>query len=283
MPKITSLKKFLKNTLKKIGVNYYRIFAPYGNDDLAECFLKLGLKKSDNVFVHSSYDKFLGFNGKPYDVIKSIQKIIGETGTLLMPSMPFGDSAYRYISSGKKFDVRKTPSAMGLLTELFRRDPDTIRSAHPTHPILANGPMTDVFVANHEQATTPCGKYSPFDKLAELDGKILLLGTGIQVLTFFHYLEERFEEAIPRSPFTEDQFIVTFFDENAKEITVQTRLYDQNISRSRNLVPLEQQLKTNGQWQRSKLGALEIVVLSVGDIVKAYQQLIEKNIFCYDE
>lgn len=282
MSKTTKLKRTLKNTVKKITVSYHRIFMSYGRDDLVKSLSKLGLSESDNVFVHSSYDKFLGFQGKPYDVVESIRQVAGATGTLLMPSMPFRDTAYRYIKSGKRFDLRKTPSAMGLLTELFRRDPDTRRSSHPTHPILANGPLADFFISSHEKATTPCGKHSPFDKLAERHGKILLLGTGVEVLTFFHYLEERFEEAMPRSPFTEDQFTVVFSGDNGDEKVIHTRLYDPAVSRSRSLSPLQHQLKINGHWKWLKLGALEVVLISVDDIFQAYQQLVEQNIFCYD-
>ncbi len=282
MSRVTNLKKTLKNTVKKITVGYHRRFMSYGRDDLIIILSKLGLSESDNVFVHSSYDQFLGFQGKPYDVVESIRQVIGATGTILMPSMPFKDSALRYITSGKKFDLCKTPSAMGLLTELFRRDPDTRRSSHPTHPILANGPLADFFISGHEKATTPCGKHSPFDKLTERGGKFLLLGTGIEVLTFFHYLEERFEENMPRSPFTEDHHTVVFTGDNGDERVINTRLYDQAVSRSRSLSPLQHQLRINGHWKHLKLGTLKVALIRADDIVKAYQQLIAQNVFCYD-
>ncbi|NJS39886.1 MAG: AAC(3) family N-acetyltransferase [Rhodobacteraceae bacterium] len=59
------------------------------------------------------------------------------------------------------FDAKRTPSEMGLLTELFRRAPGAKRSLHPTHSVTALGPLAEQLTATHHQATTPSGRGTP--------------------------------------------------------------------------------------------------------------------------
>src|SRR5881397_1311983 len=45
--------------------------------------------------------------------------------------------AYFYVQKNPKFDLRRTPSKVGPLTEVFRPLPSVVRSLHPTHPVAA--------------------------------------------------------------------------------------------------------------------------------------------------
>ena len=63
--------------------------------------------------------------------------VLGPTGNLLMVSLPYRSSSLQYLSTLKCFDVRKTPSMMGLVSAYFRRRAGVLRSLHPTHPVLA--------------------------------------------------------------------------------------------------------------------------------------------------
>ena len=120
--------------------------------------------------------------------------------------MPFTGSAVEYARSHQIFDVLRTPSRMGLLTELFRRSPGVVRSVHPTHPVAVLGRPANDIVYEHYRSVTPCGVASPFGRLHERQGKILLLGTDISVLTFYHTVEELLEDSFPVSPFTKEVF-----------------------------------------------------------------------------
>src|SRR5262245_32060083 len=156
----------------------------------------LGVKHGDTLMVHSAYDSFHGFSGKPIEVLEMLEDLVALEGTLLMPSMPFTGTAVDYVRSGAITDIARTPSRMGLLTEIFRRQSGTIRIVSPPHPVLARGLQAVAMIQDHETAKSPCGAGSPFEKLLEASGKILFLGTSIETMTFFHYLEERFEDRL---------------------------------------------------------------------------------------
>src|SRR5262245_10853751 len=167
----------------------------------------LGVKHGDTIMVHSAYDSFRGFSGKPIEVLEMLEELVSLEGTLLMPSMPFTGTAVDYVRSGAVTDIARTPSHMGLLTEIFRSQSGTNRSVRPTHSVLALGVRCIAMIQDHTTAKSPCGAGSPFEKLLEADGKILFLGTSIETMTFFHYLEERFEDRLTVSPFTSEMFV----------------------------------------------------------------------------
>ena len=80
------------------------------------------------------------------------------SGTVLMPTLPFGGVAIDYARKNPVFDVRRTPSQTGLLTEIFRRSAGVLRSVHPTHPVAVAGHGAVEMVEGHHLAATPCGR-----------------------------------------------------------------------------------------------------------------------------
>src|SRR5437867_1927973 len=102
---------------------------------------ELGIVQGATIFLHSSMDEIMrrvpGMT--PFKLIQILQNALGEKGTLLVPTFPFVGKQYFYIQNNPKFDVRRTPSQVGLLTEVFRRLPGVVRSLHPTHPVAAWG------------------------------------------------------------------------------------------------------------------------------------------------
>ena len=197
-----SVKTRLKGYAKSLRHRYNQFAHGFGLSELEAGLRKLGLRDRDIVMVHSSLDQFEGFHGKVTDIIESLQSVVGSKGTILMPTIPFTGTAFEYIQRMKVFDVAKTPSQMGMITEIFRRTPGVLRSVHPTHSVAAWGARADELLKDHSKAQTPCGIHSPYARLNQVDGKILLLGVGIEAMTFFHALEEELESEMPFSPFT---------------------------------------------------------------------------------
>ena len=198
-----------------------------------------------------------------------------------MPSMPFSGSAVEYVRSGQMFDVRRTVSQMGLVTELFRRSSGTIRSLHPTHPVLASGSKADELLRGHLLARTPCGEHSPYAKLAGVDAKIVLLGTGIGSMTYYHHLEEQLESLLPKSPFTKETFDLAFRGYDGETLHVTTRLYDQALSAQRRLGGIEHELKMRGSWHEGSVGRLSVVVLEARVVSDAVRAMAERGTYCY--
>ena len=146
----------------------------------------LGLKKGDIVLIHSSF-KSLGYvHGGIESLINAILAVIGDSGTLIAPTLTYRDVSVDH----PVFDYINTPSCVGAVSEYVRLHPDSKRSIHPTHSCSVIGAKRDYFAAGHEIDRTPIGQNSPFFKLKEHGGKILMLGCGLGPNTSCHGIEE---------------------------------------------------------------------------------------------
>lgn len=281
LTKKTKLK--LKGQLNSIRKWYIRKRYAFNTDQFIALLRELGLREGDVVLVHSSFGAFQGFVGQPVDIISTLQKCVGEKGILLMPTMPFAGTALDYVRQGKPLNVRRTPSRMGLLTELFRRMPTVVRSVHPTHPVAAWGGLAETITADHEKCETPCGRHSPFGRLLDYNGRILFLGTGIGVLTFLHTVEEIMKDELPFPVFTEETFHLASTNASGVEVKTQTLLYDPAVSRKRNPFKLIPELKKRGKWKQARLGCLDVILLEAKDVLDTLQEMAKDGKYCYND
>ena len=149
----------------------------------------LGVREGGVLLVHSSL-RALGYvEGGPETVIQGLLAALGPEGTLLMPAL-----SYDYVTRrSPTFDVRHTPSNVGAIPEYFRTRPGTRRSMHPTHSVCAVGPRTGEMLDDHPLDDTSCGPHSPFHKLRDVGGQLLMLGCGLHANTSMHAIEELVE------------------------------------------------------------------------------------------
>jgi len=279
------LPKDAKSSLRKhyYGARsaYLRWRHPFSADDLLAALRKLGIGEGDVLLVHSAFAEFVGFEGGAPDVIRVLKDAVGASGTVMMPTLSFSGTAVAYAREGKVFDPRKTPSQVGLLTEVFRRSKGVARSLHPTHSVAVFSTEADYFVKDHHLAGTPCGAGTPFFRLFEKDGKILLLGVGMAALTFFHCVEELVERELPFSPFTSEVFIMQCSVDGKIVETAPMRLYDPGVSGRRDLSILENALRRKGAWHQEKVGNLKLIALKAADILFITRELAKQGIYCY--
>ncbi|HIJ83340.1 MAG TPA: AAC(3) family N-acetyltransferase, partial [Magnetococcales bacterium] len=162
---VANLKQKFKLQYRKLRLQAIRRFQSFGVGELADFLARLGVGSGRVVMVHCSWDGFEGFSGTPRDLIEILQRAVGREGTLLMPTLPFTGLARDWAESGQVFDVRRTPSQMGLVTELFRRSRGVVRSLHPTHPVAAWGALAETMTRDHYRCQTPCGAGSPYARM----------------------------------------------------------------------------------------------------------------------
>ena len=149
----------------------------------------LNLPQAATVLVHSSLKAFGHVPDGAQTVIDALMEYLLPEGMLLMPALS-------YVSVHKKqpvFDVRKTPSCVGIIPETFRKMNGVMRSMHPTHSVCGIGKHVRELLAEHHLDHTPCGEHSPFRLLPEVDGYILMLGCGLRPNTSMHAIEELVE------------------------------------------------------------------------------------------
>lgn len=276
-----TMRRGAKLWLHRVRLAWVRRWDSFTPADLLSALRRAGVRQGDVVMVHSSFDRFESFSGKPGDVISALQQAVGPAGTILMPTFPFDGLAVDYVARGEMLDVARTPSRMGLLTELFRRLPEVIRSAHPTHPVAAWGARANEMVARHHLARTPCGRGSPFARLLDCDGKILLLGVGIEAMSFFHAVEEFIEPMMPFTPFTKEFFSLRCRDRDGTILVTHTRLWDPHYARQRNIRKVTSALRASRAWKEVRLGNLNLSLLHARQVFEALRRLADQGVYCY--
>ena len=151
---------------------------------LAHDLRAIGLRRGDIVLVHSSY-RSLGIK-HPEMLIQALIQVIDDTGTLLLPALSYCQTPPTV------HNTLTTPSCVGVgfLPEYFRARAGTWRSLHPTHSVCGIGARVGELLGDHGEDTTPCGPHSPFHKLLQCGGKIVMLGCGLRPNTTMHAIEE---------------------------------------------------------------------------------------------
>ncbi|MBF0192632.1 MAG: AAC(3) family N-acetyltransferase [Magnetococcales bacterium] len=274
-------KRFVKGAWKKQRLSWRRRWLGFGPDTLKQTLTDLGIRSGDCLLVHSSLDRLEAFTGKSSAIIGVLQEVVGPSGLLLMPTLPFSGTALEWARSGALFDARTTPSRSGLLTELFRRSPGVVRSLHPTHAVAAWGERAEAFCRAHPHCSTPCGEGSPYAELVTENGKILFLGASIEAMTFFHAAEALLEAHLPFSPFTRESFSLPSRTPSGTVMTV-TRLFDPEVSRKRRIARLVPDLKRRGGWRHVRLGGAELLCLDARDVLATLSEMAAQGRYCYD-
>ena len=277
-----SVKRRLRGQWKSLRLTVVRRGCAFSGAELLQALRRLGIEPGDTLLVHSSLNQFEGFTGKPTDILILLQNAVGASGTLLLPTLPYTGSAVDYAIESGVFDVTRTPSKMGLLTELFRRTSGVVRSVHPTHAVAIWGASATEFAAGHAEAKTPCGGGTPYGRLLDCGGKILFLGCDIESMTFFHTVEEILEKRMPFSPFTKEEYVLQSRDGEGRIWETRTRLFDPAYSRKRNLRKLIPVLKRQGAWKEKRIGTLHMLLLETQQVLKACETLASRGTYCYD-
>jgi len=270
----------VKATLNTAKKRFIDTFLTYDAEDLKKTLRRHGVQEADTLFVHANFPNDSGFKGAPLDLVNALVDVVGEKGNLLMVSIPFRGSAYDYLDRGKPFNVKKTLSMMGLVTEMFRRRPGTLRSLHPTHPVLAVGKDAADIVAGHEDCVHPCGEGSPFAKFRDLNGKILFFDVSFGGITFYHHVEEMLQERIPFKIYHDRVFSVTVIDDGEKERTIETHVYNPELKRD--AFKLEAEMIRQGKLDKGRVGNSRFILVSAEDVVSCFSSLIEAGDYPYE-
>lgn len=278
---LRGLKEPVKRARHRARAAYVARFHAFTPADLVAALRGLGIAPGDVACVHSSFDRFQGFRGTVKDALQGLQDAVGTEGGLLMPTQPFNSAAVEWVRTHPLTDIARAPSLMGLMTEILRRTPGVVRSVNPTHPVAAWGPRGHALVGRDWEAGTPCGRGTAYHRLLEADGKILMLGTGVQPMTFYHCVEELIEPMMPFSPFTAEVFTLRTKDKAGEIRTSEMRLFEPVLSAKRRMSLLVPELKERRAWHRARVGGLEILAFRAAEVYEACRSMARKGRFCY--
>src|SRR5262249_12167014 len=202
---------------------------PLTEEDLRKILINdLRLVTGDLVYVHSGMDG-LNLDFPFYRLLFLIQEVIGITGTVVLPTYPnHRISSYEWLKQGNVFDVRRTPSYTGILTEFARRQRKAIRSLHPTKSVCAIGPAARELTATHHLSPYPYDTNSPYYKLIAGGGKIVGLGATTNYISFAYCVDDAFKEQFPVLVYHKQVFEAPCINYEGKRVTVKT--YAHNMS-----------------------------------------------------
>lgn len=192
----------------------------HGSFDTAALRAHLQQRVGDDfqiLMVHSSvnYMKPM-YTGTPLEMVRMLVDWCGPNRTLVMPAYYFGAPGFKGAADtfqhNPRFDLRRTPSQMGLATELFRRLPGVVISRHPVYRTAALGPLAQALTAGHERAVSPAGLGTPFEFMALHNARIIGIGKPMQVLTQAHHVEEAMGDEFPVASVVQEPLSMTLID-----------------------------------------------------------------------
>lgn len=170
-------------------------------ETLANDFRTLGVRPGDTVMLHASVRAVGEVAGGPDQIHLALGDALTADGTLLMyASCPqYYDEVGRGVHSADRerellaslpaFDARTARCARdnGALVELLRTWPGTRVNDHVAR-FAVRGGQTD-FLLSEQPWNDAFGQGSALERLVALDGRILLLGSDHDQVTFLHYAE----------------------------------------------------------------------------------------------
>ena len=155
---------------------------------LISALRNIGLKKGDDIFVHSDIGK-IGKIGDIHNSEKLANIIIDcfleviYPGTMIVPTFSYD------FPKKKDYNPKTSKSDVGALTNVFFERPDSIRSNHPIFSVSAIGDNAEYYIKINKNVCF--GKDSFFDKIVKKNVKNIGFGVKlIHALTLLHHVEE---------------------------------------------------------------------------------------------
>lgn len=244
-------------------------------DDLINDFKKVGLNPFDTVMVHSAFSTIKNIEGGVNTVLKAFKDYFKD-GLVLIPTHTWESMK----KDGDIMDVKKANSCVGYLSNAAIKDPDFIRSNHPTHSVCAFGKNALEYIKDDDFATTPVPPNGSFGKL-KYEGKILFIGCPLSKNTFIHSIEEEME--VPNR-FTEH--IYKFFTKNGDKLIEfnMPKHYNEKCEHiSENYEKLYKPFEASGALRRITILGVPSYLLDANSAYRTVKNILSIDIHAFDD
>jgi aminoglycoside 3-N-acetyltransferase len=231
------------------------------------CLKALGIVPGDGLLVHSAVQ----FLGRPVGglrmYLEAIQEAIEADGTLVVPTFNFG------FAHGENFDPQTTPSqGMGAFSEFVRQLPEAQRTTHPLQSIAAVGRNARDLASRDTASAFDPG--SAFERMLELDFKLLLLGADSRAVAMFHYCEQRAK--VPYRYWKDFTGLVgTATGWQARTYRMFAR--DLELNPQLTLDPVVETLQARGLWRSRSLNYGQVTTCNLKDFVAVADQFLAED------
>jgi len=240
-------------------------------DDIEKGLCELGLKRGDNVGVHSSLSSLGYVEGGADTVIDALLETVGEEGTVVMPTYSTNrreiERTQREVELGVTwkykilpYDPQETPCWTGRIPEAFRKRKGAVRSLNPTHSLAAIGPKADELVQG-------------WNKLLEADGYILLLGVDLGCCSAMHLAEERVH--LPPHILEKLEPPQELLEEYGADLGWPK--WDIGYGPYPDFAKMEKPCKEHGIMKTVRIGEATVKLLRLRDLINLYAEYLGKN------
>jgi aminoglycoside 3-N-acetyltransferase len=168
--------------------------------DLARDLGALGLRAGDTVMVHAGMRRVGRLLNGPDALVGALLDTVGPQGTLL--AYTDWDAAYDDLLDAEgrvpaawrdhvpPFDPAASRAIRdnGILAEFVRTTPGARRSGNPGASVAALGAMAEWITRDHP-LDDGYGEGSPFARLVEVQGRVLMVGAPLDTMTLLHHAE----------------------------------------------------------------------------------------------
>lgn len=252
-------------------------------EDIKDGLKRCGVKKGQNILVHTSLKSFGFVVGGAETIICSLLETVGEDGTIMMPSQTWKnldpEIGVHWEVPEKYYDMIRenwpaynkdiTPAiGMGCVAELFAKWPGRKRSDHPARSFAAVGKNAQYLTENHDIKNI-FGEGSPLSKLYDLDGYVLLLGVGYNKNTSFHLAETRAEY---KNKHESTQHSAVLVDGKRKWISYDTLEVDDS-----DFIEMGEAFEKEYDVKKVKIGNCDARLIRQRDVVDFAVKYIEKT------
>lgn len=163
---------------------------------------EIGLSSGDTIMVHASLRSVGEILGGPDVLTGALLDSLGDEGTMMVYvgcQMPFDDVGRGIYSADEEafilehcppFEPAQSRASrdFGAFAEFFRTTPGAICSQNPGCRMAAIGSRAEWMLNNHA-LNYGLGIGSPLEKLCDVGGKVVLIGSDLDAVTLLHYAE----------------------------------------------------------------------------------------------
>jgi len=230
---------------------------------------KMGLNRGDHVSIASALSKVGYIAGGPEAFIDAVIEVIGPEGTLMVNTYTAFFQVFQLeaVNNCPPFDPKLTPCVTGVVSETLRKNPQAMRSRHPTSSVAAIGKKASFLTKGH-------GPYAkarlPYSRLAEIEGKSLFIGLGNNLVALRH--EAQFRAGLIDIVHLES--CINYLDEDGKtqlfkgaDVTACTRALPR-------LVPVMMQ---RGMVKEGTIGNARSILVSTKEALDLMTDLLRKD------
>ena len=217
---------------------------------IARGLKEIGLPRGATVLVHTSLSSLGGVKDGARGVIEAIRRTVGPSGTIVMPTFMHGNGV---------FDRGRSSTGLGSVPETFRRMEDVVRSLHPLASVAAQGPLAEELIRDHDKAPTAHGEGTPYKRIVDRKGSVLLIGVDLDRATLMHTVE-----TLADAPYLRDRGC-EYLDEAGRRRHLVARRFPGS---HRDFIGLDRRFRDAGVMRVGRIGKAVVRLLRASGMVR---------------